>query len=131
MTIHEIKHSEPFLTIVPHESGDFCGTMVFTHYRSTTGYELMDNLRFHLKNILSSEDLLKDAVAERISVTASGSMNYFAKSYKLNIVVSYCVNSIRATQFRQWATNVLRQFAIRGSLLDSKRMENYGKNYLS
>lgn len=33
--------------------------------------------------------------------------------------------------FRQWATNVLRQFAIRGSLLDSKRMENYGKNYLS
>lgn len=91
----------------------------------------MDNLRFHLKNIFSSEDLLKDAVAERISVTASGSMNYFAKSYKLNIVVSYCVNSIRATQFRQWATNVLRQFAIRGSLLDSKRMENYGKNYLS
>jgi len=46
--------------------------------------------------------------------------------YKLDaiIAVGYRVNSIRATQFRQWATNVLRQFAIRGYVLDKKRMEN-------
>lgn len=46
--------------------------------------------------------------------------------YKLDaiIAVGYRVNSIRATQFRQWATSVLRQFAIRGYVLDKKRMEN-------
>ena len=46
--------------------------------------------------------------------------------YKLDaiIAVGYRVNSIRATQFRQWATSVLRQYAIRGYVLDKKRMEN-------
>ena len=46
--------------------------------------------------------------------------------YKLDaiIAVGYRVNSIRATQFRQWATSVLRQYAIRSYMLDKKRMEN-------
>ena len=46
--------------------------------------------------------------------------------YNLDAVISvgYRVNSIRATQFRQWATSVLREFAIRGYVLDRKRMEN-------
>ena len=46
--------------------------------------------------------------------------------YKLDaiIAVGYRVNSIRATQFRQWATSVLRQYAIRGYVIDKKRMEN-------
>ena len=46
--------------------------------------------------------------------------------YNLDAVISvgYRVNSIRATQFRQWATSVLREFAIRGYVLDKKRMEN-------
>ncbi len=46
--------------------------------------------------------------------------------YKLDAVISvgYRVNSIRATQFRQWTTSVLREFSIRGYVLDKKRMEN-------
>ena len=46
--------------------------------------------------------------------------------YNLDAVISvgYRVNSIRATQFRQWATSVLREFAIRGYVLDKKRMDN-------
>jgi hypothetical protein len=46
--------------------------------------------------------------------------------YNLDAVISvgYRVNSIRATQFRQWATSVLREYAIRGYVLDKKRMEN-------
>ena len=46
--------------------------------------------------------------------------------YNLDAVISvgYRVNSIRSTQFRQWATSVLREFAIRGYVLDKKRMEN-------
>lgn len=46
--------------------------------------------------------------------------------YNLDAIISvgYRVNSIRATQFRQWCTYVLRQFAIRGYVIDKKRMEN-------
>ena len=59
-----------------------------------------DNIGLHLKNIFASGELKKDSVTEKI------------------------VNSIRATQFRQWATRVLRADAIRGYVLDRRRMEN-------
>ena len=85
-----------------------------------------DNVGLHLKNIFSSGELLKESVTEKISATASDGKNYLTQFYSLDaiIAVGYRVNSIRATQFRQWATNVLRQFAIRGYVLDRKRMEN-------
>ena len=85
-----------------------------------------DNVGLHLKNIFASGELLKEAVTEKISATASDGKNYLMQFYSLDaiIAVGYRVNSIRATQFRQWATSVLRQFAIRGYVLDKKRMEN-------
>ena len=85
-----------------------------------------DNVGLHLKNIFASSELDKDAVTEKISATASDGKNYLTQFYSLDaiIAVGYRVNSIRATQFRQWATSVLRQFAIRGYVLDRKRMEN-------
>lgn len=85
-----------------------------------------DNISLHLKNIFASGELLKEAVAEKISATASDGKNYMTQFYNLDAVISvgYRVNSIRATQFRQWATNVLREYAIRGYVLDRKRMEN-------
>ena len=85
-----------------------------------------DNVGLHLKNIFASGELLKDSVTEKISATASDGKNYLTQFYSLDaiIAVGYRVNSIRATQFRQWATNVLRQYAIRGYVLDKKRMEN-------
>ena len=85
-----------------------------------------DNVGVHLKNIFSSGELLKEAVTEKISATASDGKNYLTQFYSLDaiIAVGYRVNSIRATQFRQWATSVLKQFAIRGYVLDRKRMEN-------
>ena len=85
-----------------------------------------DNVGLHLKNIFVSGELLKDAVTEKISATASDGKNYMTQFYSLDaiIAVGYRVNSLRATQFRQWATAVLRQFAIRGYVLDRKRMEN-------
>lgn len=51
---------------------------------------------------------------------------YMTKFYNLDAIISvgYRVNSIRATQFRQWCTSVLRQFTIRGYVVDKKRMEN-------
>ena len=85
-----------------------------------------DNVGLHLKNIFASGELIKDSVTEKISATASDGKNYLTQFYSLDaiIAVGYRVNSIRATQFRQWATSVLRQYAIRGYVLDRKRMEN-------
>ena len=85
-----------------------------------------DNVGLHLKNIFASGELVKESVTEKISATASDGKNYLTQFYSLDaiIAVGYRVNSIRATQFRQWATSVLRQYAIRGYVLDKKRMEN-------
>ena len=85
-----------------------------------------DNVSLHLKKIFESGELDKDSVTEKISATASDGKNYRTQFYKLDAIISvgYRVNSIRATQFRQWCTAVLRQFAIRGYVIDKKRMEN-------
>ena len=85
-----------------------------------------DKIGLHLKNIFASGELDKDSVTEKISATASDGKKYMTQFYNLDAVISvgYRVNSIRATQFRQWATSVLREFAIRGYVLDKKRMEN-------
>lgn len=85
-----------------------------------------DNIGLHLKNIFACGELQKDSVTEKISATASDGKNYLTQFYNLDAIISvgYRVNSIRATQFRQWATSVLREYAIRGYVLDRKRMEN-------
>ena len=85
-----------------------------------------DNVGLHLKNIFASGELKKDSVTEKISATASDGKNYQTQFYNLDAIISvgYRVNSVRATQFRQWCTSVLRQFAIRGYVIDKKRMEN-------
>ena len=85
-----------------------------------------DNVGLHLKNIFASGELKEEATAEKISATASDGKNYLTQFYNLDAIISvgYRVNSIRATQFRQWATSVLRQYAIRGYVIDRKRMEN-------
>ena len=88
-----------------------------------------DNVGLHLKNIYNSGELQKDATAEYFSVVQTeGERQVTRKTlfYSLDAIISvgYRVNSVRATQFSQWATSVLRQFAIRGYVIDKKRMEN-------
>ena len=85
-----------------------------------------DNIGLHLKNIFKNGELIEDSVTEKISATAADGKNYLTKFYNLDAIISvgYRVNSIRATQFRQWCTCVIRQFAIRGYVVDKKRMEN-------
>ena len=80
----------------------------------------------HLGNIFDSGELEENQVCAKIAHTAGDGKSYNTKFYKLDAVISvgYRVNSIRATQFRQWATNVLREYALRGYVLDRKRMEN-------
>ena len=88
-----------------------------------------DNISLHLRNIYDSGELEEKATTEKISVVRQEGTREINRSlhfYNLDAVISvgYRVNSIRATQFRQWATSVLREFAIRGYVLDKKRMEN-------
>lgn len=80
----------------------------------------------HLKNIFKSNELAENSVIWKFRITASDSKNYQVNHYNLDaiIAVGYRVNSHRATQFRQWATKVLRDFAIKGYVLDRKRLEN-------
>jgi len=93
-----------------------------------------DNIGLHLKNIFKDGELLETSVTETYSVTASDGKNYQVKHYNLDaiIAVGYRVNSKRATTFRQWATTVLKDFALRGYVIDKKRMENglfFGEDY--
>jgi hypothetical protein len=80
----------------------------------------------HLKNIFTSGELDEDSVIRKFRITASDGKSYATNHYNLDAIISlgYRVNSVRATQFRQWATQVLREFAIKGYVLDKKRMEN-------
>ena len=80
----------------------------------------------HLRNIFESGELIENKVCAKFAHTASDGKTYNTKFYSLDaiIAVGYRVNSIRATQFRQWATSILKEYAIRGYVLDRKRMEN-------
>ncbi|NCC98310.1 MAG: cell filamentation protein Fic [Bacteroidia bacterium] len=85
-----------------------------------------DNISLHLKNIFKSGELNESSVTEDFSVTATDGKKYKTKHFNLDAVISvgYRVNSQRATQFRQWATSVLKDFAIRGYVLDKERLKN-------
>jgi hypothetical protein len=85
-----------------------------------------DNIGLHLRNIFKEHELKESSVTEDFSVTAPDSKMYLVKHYNLDaiIAVGYRVNSKRATAFRQWATRILRDFTLRGYIIDHKRMEN-------
>ena len=85
-----------------------------------------DNISLHLKNIFKEKELIESSVTEVFSATASDGKNYNTKHYNLDaiIAVGYRINSKRATAFRRWATNVLRDYAIRGYIIDKERMKN-------
>ena len=86
----------------------------------------------HLKHVFESGELQEEVVCRKFRLTTQhGAIEGKTQTrdvtfYNLDAIISvgYRVNSIRATQFRRWATSVLRQFAIKGYVLDRKRMEN-------
>lgn len=80
----------------------------------------------HLKNIFNSGELNPDSVIRKFLTTAADGKAYNTQFYNLDAIISvgYRVNSKRATQFRQWATHILSQFAIKGYVMDKERLEN-------
>lgn len=88
----------------------------------------------HLKNIFETGELNEKSVCREFRQTAEDGKEYSTRFYNLDAIISvgYRVNSARATQFRQWATGVLRDFAIRGYVLDKERLKNgafFSKEY--
>jgi hypothetical protein len=79
----------------------------------------------HLRNIISSNELLEDSVCAHFAHTAEDGKEYQTKFYSLEaiIAVGYRVNSERGTQFRQWATTILQQYIHKGFALDSDRFK--------
>lgn len=97
-----------------------------------------DNISLHLKNIYQSGELVEEATAEDFSVVQKeGSRNVTrrTKFYNLDAIISvgYRVNSRRATQFRIWATSVLKEYMTKGFALDDERLKQgrtaFGKDY--
>ena len=86
----------------------------------------VDFLPFHLQAVFSSGELDAEAVVKDFLTTASDGKRYRTKHYNLDAVISvgYRINSLRATQFRQWATRVLNTFARQGYVLDKERLKN-------
>lgn len=83
----------------------------------------------HLANIYEEGELLKDSTFSKMEIVqqeGTRNVSRLMDFYNLDAIISvgYRVNSIRATQFRQWCTYVLRQFSLRGYVVDKKRMEN-------
>ena len=83
----------------------------------------------HLKNIYAQQELTPEATIRKFRIVQKEGKRNVSREvdfYNLDAIISvgYRVNSVRATQFRQWATQVLREFAIKGYVLDKKRMEN-------
>jgi len=87
------------------------------------------NIGMHLQNVFTEEELNETSTTKDfflVRLEGSREVTRIVKHYNLDavIAVGYRVNSKRATAFRQWATGVLRDFTLRGYLIDKKRMEN-------
>jgi hypothetical protein len=89
----------------------------------------------HLQNIFSSGELSEHSVYSILEYTAADGKNYATKFYNLDAIISvgYRVNSAKATQFRQWATQTLKEFITKGFVLDDERLKQgktaFGKDY--
>ena len=89
----------------------------------------------HLKNILESGELHEESVISIMEITAEDGKKYSTKFYNLDAIISvgYRVNSRQATHFRIWATQVLKEYIVKGFAMDDERLKNpnniFGKDY--
>ena len=91
-------------------------------------------ISYHMGNIFGDGELDKESVVKEILTTASDGKNYRVMFYNLDaiIAVGYRVNSLRATRFRQWATATLKEYIVKGFVLNDDMLKNgapFGKDY--
>jgi hypothetical protein len=95
----------------------------------------VNTINYHLKEIFKSGELEENSVIRKIRITADDGKAYLNNFYNLDaiIAVGYRVNSKRATQFRIWATQVLKNYIIKGFAIDDERLKQgekvFGKDY--
>ena len=94
----------------------------------------VNTINYHLKEIFKTKELEENSVIRKIRITANDGKKYMTNFYNLDAIraVGYRVNSYSATQFRIWATNTLKEFIIKGFVLDSERLKqgkNFGEDY--
>lgn len=94
----------------------------------------VNTINYHLKEIFKSGELDENSVIRKIRITANDGKNYLTKCYNLDVIIAvgYRVNSKEATQFRIWATQTLREFIIKGFVMDDDRLKQgkaFGKDY--
>jgi len=84
------------------------------------------NVSLHIRNIFSERELREDSVVKESLTTAADGKNYATKFYNLDVIISvgYRVKSLRGTQFRMWATQRLREYIVKGFVLDDERLKN-------
>jgi len=89
-----------------------------------------NNISMHLKNIFDEGELRKDSVVKKFLTTANDGKNYNVLHYNLDaiIAVGYRINSKKATEFRIWATKVLKEYMTKGFALNDERLKNNGTN---
>jgi len=94
-----------------------------------------NTINYHLKEIFKSKELEEQSVIRKIRITATDGKKYLTNFYNLDAIISvgYRVNSHQATQFRIWATKTLKEFIIKGFVLDDERLKQgkklFGKDY--
>mgnify|MGYP001851820244 FL=1 len=82
----------------------------------------------HIRNIFKEGELVKEAVWAKFAHTASDGKTYHVDFYNLDVIISvgYRVKSLRGTQFRIWATSILKEYMKKGFALDDDRLKNLG-----
>lgn len=88
------------------------------------------NISYHLNNIFKERELYKNSVVKEFLTTANDNKNYKVSYYSLDaiIAVGYRINSKKATEFRIWATNVLKEYMIKGFSINEEKLKNNGTN---
>ena len=82
----------------------------------------------HIKNLFSEGELDRDSVVANFATTASDGKKYNVDYYNLDVIISvgYRVKSIRGTQFRIWASSVIKEYIIKGFAMDDERLKGNG-----
>lgn len=112
---------------------------VITHFDTDTAWLSLDQLAElfdrdkstisrHIKNVFNDSELQRNSVVANFATTAADGKTYQVEYFNLDVVISvgYRVKSLRATQFRVWATNILKEFLKKWFVLNDQRLKNLG-----
>ena len=85
-------------------------------------------INYHIKKIFEDAELQEDAVIRKFWITADDGKNYLVNHYNLQMIIAvgFKVNNERAIQFRKWANHIVKEYTIKGWVMDDERLKNGG-----